>query len=322
MILIRTTVVLFGLLFLVPFTVVEAQSAVSNVLTEIKIEANPEFPRPGQTVQLSLNDYGSNTFGSEVNWYLDGEPVPAAQNQRNAQVVAGKAGETQTIEVELRTPTGGTIRLAQELTPIFLDIIIEPQTHVPAFYSGRALPSFGSMVNVTALVDGGNLDPNTLMYTWRINRNVVEGGSLRGGYKVDFMVPQGDFFTLALEIIRPTGQVVARRAYDIASVKPQLEFYEFNDVFGLSDSTIGSTYIPTRVTNTLQAAPYYLDINIYNQPDILEWKIDGQQVTTGTNPYQLTFSRQFSRGRSQIDFHVRSRTQLLQGVRDSVSITY
>ena len=310
------------LCLLLPVAEVSAQGEFSAQLSEVGIDANPEFPRPGQKVQLSLNDYGSNTFGAEVIWYLNGEVVPAAKNQRQTEIIAGKVGEEQVIEVELKTSVGGTIRFSRVLSPVYLDIIIEPQTHVPAFYQGRALPSFGSMVNVTAIVDGGNVDPSSLMYTWRVNRKVIEGGPLRGGYKVNFQVPQGDYFTLALEVSRIAGGVVARRAYHAASVKPQLQFYEYTELYGISPLTISDTFIPTNLTNTLQVSPYYLDIKTYNEPDFIEWKVNSQLVPTAANPYQLTFARQFSTGRSFIGFHVRNRTQLLQGAQGGISINY
>lgn len=314
--------ILITVLAFLPAAGLYAQNNLNDQLTNIGIETNPEFPRPGETVQLSLNDYGSNAFGSEILWYINGEPVSASQNQRKAEMVAGTAGVTQEIEVELRSPAGGVIRLNRSITPVFLDIIIEPQTHVPDFYLGRALPSFGSRINATALVNGGAIDPKSLLYTWRINRTVVDGGTLRGGYKVDFTAPQGDYFTLSLEVMRPSGEVVARRAYDVASVKPTVEFYEYSDLFGLSPLAITTAYIPTKPTNTLQATPYNLAIQTYNDPDILEWRVDSQVVSAGTNPYQLTFARQFTSGKSQVDFHVRNRTQLLQGVKGGLTISY
>ena len=51
---------------------------------ELTIELQPEFPRPGETVTATINDYSGGTYGSTIIWLLDDQAVPSATNQRSA----------------------------------------------------------------------------------------------------------------------------------------------------------------------------------------------------------------------------------------------
>lgn len=291
---------------------------------EIGITLSPSQPQPGAEVEASLSDYSSSLYGSSISWVLDGQVIPDAANQRNVTFTAGKAGETQTLQAILTTPEGTTRTLTNTISPVYLDIILEPQTRVPDFYAGRSLPSIGSMINATALVsDGSTIRTTDLIYTWQVGQTVLEGGPLRGGYKVSFEMPRGDQAVLSVRATEPNGTLVANRAVLVRSVMPTVHFYEVSSLFGVKPIVLTDSFTISGNTATVRAEPYHLDSRVFNNPDITEWEINNRSTDTGgNNPYQVTLQKTSSFGNTQLDFHVRDTSEVLQGARSSLRINF
>ncbi len=223
----------------------------------------------------------------------------------------------------LSKPGGGREVITTVIRPVYLDIIVEPQTRVPDFYLGRALPSIQSMVNVTALVNDGRFR-NDLVYTWRVNRKVLEGGPIRAQNKMSFEMPMGNEAILSLTVTEPTGRVLARRATFIPSVSPELRFHSVSSLYGVNTRAITGEYIMIGNSTTLRAEPYYLDSRVYNDPDVAQWQVNNIAAgNVGSNPYEVTIQRVGLPGVSTLNFHVRDTTrQVLQGADDSIQIRF
>ncbi len=297
-----------------------ADSLSGNNLT---IELQPEFPRPGEQVTATINDYSGGVYGSSIAWFLNGQAVPDATNQRQTTITADQDGQAQKVEVVLTKPGGSKSILSATINPVYLDIVIEPQTHVPDFYQGRALPSLGSTVNATALISGKGFRDTDLMYTWRLEQTVLQGGPIRGTNQVSFVTPMGQSFILSLQVTELDGTVVARRAILIPSVTPEIHFYEVSSLFGMSKRALDSSLPIIGNSVMVKAEPYNLDSRVYNDPAIHEWKIN-RSVTSnsGGNPYEVTLERVGSSGLSNLEFHVRDTKQVLQGAKDDIDINF
>ncbi len=289
---------------------------------ELLLEVQPEFPRPGEEVTVTINDYRGGVYGSTITWVFNGQVIPEAENKREVKVTAGELGTADVIEAVLTKPAGGREVLRNTIRPVYLDLIVEPQTRVPDFYLGRSLPSIQSLVNVTALVNDGRFRSD-LVYTWRLNRMVLEGGPIRGQNQMSFETPMGNESILSVTVTEPNGRVLARRAVFIPSVKPELRFHEINSLYGVNTRAINGQYTLTGNSTTLRAEPYFLDTRVYNNPDVAEWKINNVDAgVTGNNPYEVTLQQLGIAGVSSLDFHVRDRTQVLQGVEDGIQIRF
>ena len=162
------------LLLLIASPITSQAQFTGNLLVEsdVSLELQPAFPEPEKPVSITVSDIRSGGYGSAIKWYLDGVAIPNANNQRVVQITAGKAGTQQTIEATLTSQNGIVSKVKAVIKPIYVDFIVEPQTHVPDFYQGRSLPSVGSNVNLTALLsDGKKILTNNYIYTWQVNRN-------------------------------------------------------------------------------------------------------------------------------------------------------
>lgn len=290
--------------------------------TETSIEISPTSPKPGDIVTATLNDYGAGLFGASVVWRVDGQIVADATNRREAQVIVGNVGEETIVEVILSSPQGSERVIRQVIVPLYLDIVLEPQTHIPDFYQGRAHPSMGSLVNATALIYDGSYRERDYVYTWRLNRQVIEFGPLRGRNQVSFEMPRGRESTLALEIHRVNGEMVAKRAIIVPSVYPELYFYEVSSLYGVRPYAIKTTMSLLTNSTSLIAVPYNLDRRVYNAPAETAWSIGGAPYSSFANPYQVSIQRTDSAGRSNVSFLVRDTTEVLQTAKGSIRVEY
>lgn len=298
-----------------------AQSLTSDGINPAPdLELQPAYPSPGEKTTIRFNDYRSNTIGSEIRWFYNNSLITTANDRREVEVVAPAVG--QTIVVKMVLTTNGVSEVHNvTLKPLYLDLIIEPQTHVPDFYKGRALPSVGSQINVTALLGNGkNLDTNYI-YTWRINGAVYQGEGLRNKNSMSFLMPQGSNTTLSLQVSTYAGVVVAKRTILVPLAKPELHFYEINPLYGIGTVSVGDDFNLISNSAILRGEPYYLDSTVFNNPNVLSWTINGQPTEPDySNPYQVTMEKTGGGGEASLGFHVRSTIQLLQGIKGNITI--
>jgi hypothetical protein len=297
-------------------------NSVGSLAPEVSIALQPEYPRPGEEVTATLNDYRSVAFGNNISWRLNGELIPEGTNRRSVTFTAGDLGTTDRLEVVVVNDRGVGDTFFRNITPIYLDIVFEPQTRTPDFYLGRAIPSTGSLVNATALVNDGTFRTD-LVYTWRVGQVVVEQGPIRGRNQVTFETPRGDGAVVRLQVAEPNGTVLASRAVLMPSVHPELHFYEVSSLYGLSRRPIQTGATMTGNSFTVRAEPYFLDSRVFNDPDVKEWEVNRRTTgTVGANPYEITLQRTGGAGNTNVSFHVRSLDELLQGAEDGVFINF
>ncbi len=312
----------FTLLFLlsVPFlSMAQIGFEPQNELT-----ISPAYPKPGESFTVKVDDYAGGLFGAQISWYYNGAEVPNSLNQRSVTLNAVSLGQQGVVEAVFLTQTGAEQKLQKVIKPIYVDLIIEPQTRVPEWYEGRALPSFGSQINATVLVDDGDIvSPQNLIYSWSMNSKPVHGGPVRAQHKTSFPAPRGTDMILSVSVSRVNGEVLASRATRIPIVEPDLLFFERHSLYGLQKFPIKSSLGLIGNTVMIQAEPFNLDTRVYNRPDIATWDINGVETNNGaSSPYQITLQPSGAGGTSRVNFHVRSLETLSQGVDSSVNITF
>lgn len=312
--------VLFSLFFL-SFPLFSFAQFTGAINTGLAVELSPTHPSPNEGVTVSLNDYGGGAFGATIDWYYNDSRIDWAYNQRTITITAPNVTDTATIKAVLTKPNGATETVSKTITPYYLDVILEPQTHVPSFFKGRALPSVGSTVNATALLSGTELISGDYLYTWRINNTVIQGGPLRGGNRVSFEMPQDSYSTLSVTVTKLDGTVLAKRLLAVPVVMPKLLFYEVSTLYGMIPRAIKSPYVLFGNGATLRAEPYHLDSAVFNNPSVISWQVDNTPVSGGNNPYDINLERTETGGSATLLFRAQSTQKLLQGVKGELLIT-
>lgn len=316
-------VVAFCLIFTGPL-LAQAQISGGGFMQTASIVLEPAYPAPHSTFSANIDDYSLPGQTTSVSWKVNGAIIVGNNNLRTISLESGEVGELIKIEAILGLNGNQSMTLLKTVTPIYLDIIVEPQTRTPAFYLGRALPSIESQVNLNAIISGLSISSNDLVYAWEVNNQVIEGGPLRGRNSVAITVPRGNSFIVSLRITRLNGADVIKKTLRLPSVEPEVYFYEKSALYGLNSKSFDSLNL-TGNSATITAEPYYLALGTYNQPSLLEWAVDGKKsAAPANNPYEITLARPAGEGRgtSQVNFHIRNLNQLLQGARGQLRVNF
>lgn len=305
------TLLLLGL----PFVSAHAQINAAGIGAVAQIELIPAYPDPYGSVKATLNDYATDAAGGVVTWRINGVTQKELNNQRTINTLAGAPGIPFKIQATVTLANGSKQSVEKVVTPAYLDIVVEPQTRVPQFYPGRALPSFGSSVNLTAVANAGNTPKEGLVYTWTLNNTVLMGGPIRGQNQVTITMPRGEAL---VEVVaeRPSGGVVASKSVILYNTTPFLHFYTTNALYGMSIRPIKSTLPLIGNSTTVRAEPYYLDLRTYNRPDLIGWNIGGlPTLGQSSNPYEITLAG----APNTVGFLVQSTSEVMQGAESGFS---
>lgn len=308
------TGVLFTI-FLIP-TAAWAQFTASFTGNEsVTINTNPTYPAPGEVVTATLDDYALGIPFSTITWTVNGVVLENANNSRTITQTAPSVGEKMTIGVKITLPQGVTVGNEVNLIPLYTDIIIEPQTFTPQSYKGRALPTIGSLVRATALIQNktGMINPAQYSYLWKLNGTTIGGGGQAGGYQIAYTVPNGKNHTLTLEVYDRQGRLITRRGTNVTTSDVTLRLYEISPLYGLANTIIQNPLPVLGNTATLKAVPYNLDLRANAFNTLTEWRLRGNLIQTNSNdPYEITFEKT-NQTRSDISFKLRNKDALLQG---------
>jgi len=290
----------------------------------VVLNANPQFPSPFERVTIDLDDYSLGVAGSRITWEIDGVEQVELRNSRTIAAIAPDVGQEKRVRVRVTTPSNEVYTATYLIRPLYLDIIIEPYTFAPSWYQGRPLPSHGSQVLLTALLhdENGLLNPGNYTYVWTLENRVLNRGGIRGGFQQTITVPYGMNILLGLTVADARGQTIARRLITFPSVSVDLQFYEVNELFGLSHLAIGNSISMFGNSMTIRAVPYNLDTQVQNSQLFTEWRVDNRRQAVGAqNPFEITIVRS-GFGQSRVNFKFRHLESLLQGGDRTIIVNY
>ena len=322
----RLFVLLFlSVLILQPvLTTAQVGGSVADITGEnVSIILDPQYPNPGDTVTATVDDYALNASGATITWFFDGLSAPAVANSRTITFTAPAVSTPMNIVARLGFRDGKTLEAKRTITPLYLDLIIEPQTYTPIFYQGRALPTKGSLVNINALLQdkNGPVKSADYSYSWTLNSKSVYGGARPGGNWAQITVPHGQSSLITIAVQDRTGTTVARKVVAIPTVDMEVQFYEMNTLTGLRNQAITKSITISGNSTSIRATPYYLDLRAINDNLFTQWSINNRPVqTASSDPFEINLERGTS-GRAVVSFKLRNLNELLQSDEKSFEIT-
>jgi len=291
----------------------------ANIFSNLSIVLSPEFPNPGEIVTATIDDYSIGGTGNAISWRINGETQTDANNHRSITFDAPRAGESLTVSASL-SGTSGSHNTSRTITPYFLDLVVEPQTYTPYFYKGAAMPIFGSQVLLTALLhtQNGPVDASQYTYRWRLGTAVVNGGPVRGGFQTYVTLPQGRNHTISVDVQNNSGTIIARKTINIPVVDIEVQFYEYDALYGLHNRALrnGQPFVGSNMN--IQAVPYYMDnlrsVSEYN----MEWRVNNRLTgIVSDNPLEINLGA----NTQSINFKIRNTKALLQGGEASLNFS-
>jgi len=292
--------------------------------TGVTLATQPRIPEPFTETTIEMTAFSFDTVGSSITWLIDGVEDVSARNQRVITLTTKALGEATEITNIMRLRSGVEIITTETIIPARVDIVLEAETLVPAFYKGRPLPSIGSTVRAIAIPQtNNNAAPAAYSYEWRLGNEVLFNGPITGINVAEFEIGLNKNETLAVSVTDRSGVLVAHKTIVIPVTEPEVVFYEENPLRGVTGIALPSPYYLVGEETTVRAEPFYMSSNIFSANPLIEWEIDGRTVTNpSTDPQYLTLRKTGGIGSARVSFHIRNLQQLVQGVEDRFVIQF
>ncbi len=282
----------------------------------IALIAKPQFPAPYSVVEVSLDDYSVETTGASIAWYIDNVEQKEDRNERTLSFSAGALGEKTVVKVVLTRSSAPTLTSSLGIVPTVVDVVLEANTHVPSFYAGRPLPSSESTVRATALVHTNTAIPESVYtYTWSQGSTVLFGGPRKGKNSIELPVPRFSNDPLIVEVVDSTGTLVGRKSITINAVDPELHFYEYSPLRGLSRKEVMSPLPLIGEETTIHGEPFFMHTTISDRSADFLWKINDQETSHDEGaPNAITLRHVGGAGSAQVGLSIITKEQMPQFV--------
>ncbi len=315
---------IFGCLLCALLPVHTSAQAPSFVANSIYLESVPQYPEPNSSVNVSVNDYSVNTLGATISWFVNGVEQVTSKNERSIKVPTRELGTQEDVKVVLSRTNSPSLSATLTLTPVVIDIILEADTYIPSFYKGRALPSQDSSVRAIALVhdtDGGI--KNEYVYKWSLDDTVLMGGAVKGKNSINFVTPSFRDSELTVQIFDTNGKTVSKKSMTISAIDPEMHFYEYSSLRGLSERAAVSPLPFIAEEITLSGEPYFMNSRMDTNKMNFNWMLDNDFVTPdATTPNALTLRRNEGSGSSFVSLEIIMNSRIPQFVKQELQLIF
>ncbi len=300
----------------------------------IDVSISPAYPRPGETVTVSLSSYAVDLDRATITWYVDGVLSDSAPGMTILSLPVSSAGETTSIRTTISIGNAVYEKFLS-VTPQSIDLLWEAsQTYTPPFYKGKALPASGAFVKVIAVPHittqgGARISENNLVYTWSRN-NFKRDVQSQSGYgkstltmKKNILLPAE---TIAVEALSQSGTLGASAAISIPEVDPEIILYEEHPALGVRfhEALADGAVFEDRET-VLRAEPYFFSTYDLNRSSLsYDWSVGGVSVPSHwSNPGDLAIDvPEGTTGNTAVSLSITSPEYILQAFSETLSIIF
>src|SRR3989344_8158938 len=235
--------------FLIPILLIAAFIFLSSALAPLRalsqnftdpgaipILIEPEFPKPGNTVTISIEDYGPTMARTKISWFVNGTLTQEGVGLRQFSTRVGELGSATTVLIR----AGGNTRTVV-LRPAHVDLLSEAvESYTPPFYRGKGLAAHGARVKIIAYPfliapNGAKIPAKDLVYTWSQNGTVLGNSSGYGRNAIivanNSIVQQESLVTVTVASL--SNETQASGAILVSPAEPEVIFYEDHPLLGI-----------------------------------------------------------------------------------------
>ena len=206
----------------------------------MSLDAEPEYPSPGEefTVEASTPTFNKNS--AVFNWRINGrlQPEISGLGKNSITLTAGQIGSLINVKVRVIASSGARADAEKNILVSDLTLLWSAETYVPKWYKGKALPIPGSTVNVTALpnfvLGNQRFSSEDLIYRW----NIDDGPSTQESFgRQTFRIQMSEFsnssHTVNVTVEDPTRQIKKQASVTLNSYLPKILFYKSSPLGGV-----------------------------------------------------------------------------------------
>jgi hypothetical protein len=293
----------------------------------VNIKTNPKTPGENQEVTISLESYAVDLNSAKIVWYVDKDPQKEGIAEKTFTVHTGELGQKMTVDIVIFTAAGAKIDQQIVIAPAEIAILWEAQTFTPPFYKGKALPTFKSLVRITAIPRWNTLqsDPTQFSYKWTYNRTQGVGGGLGKNSVVIPVEWSNSQIPITLETSLAEAKLIGYENKNIQTSDTKLLFYEQAPLLGIQyDHALLGSINALGNEFAIHAVPYFFSTDNYlNNELVYTWKINGNNIAAGMDAMKMMLPKQGKGAESySVGLRIQSPKRILQEGNAQTSISF
>lgn len=245
--------------------------------------------RLGQTASISALTDNINNSTTSFFWYLDDILNQKQSGKSKTEFSFTTSRENHVVRLVIMQDNVKLTENAILISSYNISLVWNSETYVPPEYEGKALPSRGSRVTVTAIPDIKGYDAEDLLYTWYLDAESRVRRVLGEDEFSFFITKSADFMPVFVEVSNLSGSIIISQAVSIPIVRPSVLIYH-----QLSDKTariaLNKLFITPGESKKITAKPFNFQAKNIIDFDY-EWEFIGKKAKgEKRNPNLLTLT--------------------------------
>lgn len=233
--------------------------------------------RIGTAASVSASLENINTSSTDLSWYLDDILDQRQSGKSKTEFSFITTRENHIVRVVAMEGNEKITENSIAVNSYNVSLVWHADTYIPPEYEGKALPSRGSRVTVTAIPDIKGYTADQLLYTWYLDAESRVRGAA-GEQEFSFVVMNAtDFVPVFVEVSNPSGAITVMQAVSIPVVQPSVLIYHQQYQPSVETATTEISLNPGQSVD-LRAQPFNFHISGLNSLDYI-WKFIGKEST-------------------------------------------
>jgi hypothetical protein len=308
-----------------------AQSVPRFTAVDISLDVEPQNPDAFQEVTLTLKTFAIDLDIHNITWLVNGDEFTSGIGKKSITLKTGAYGQATNIQARINGQDGSIVLKNITLRPATVDVLWEAvDSYVPPFYQGKALPSRGAVIKVTAIpnliIGDEYLTHSNLDYTWSWNFNIKGSSS---GFNKQFMAIKNSVInrqeTVSVDVKNTSATVRGSGTTKISFFAPEILWYKNfsrSPQYDMRRAVSGNLSIGQNNAE-LVAVPYFFSVAPGKTLDSLlyQWRANDTIIAEDktVNKNQLSL-RPAGAGRTTLDLEVRHPVEGSQSTSASINI--
>lgn len=314
-------------LFIFTFNTQFTHAQVTGEIEQVSIKTDTNNPKPDQKVGIYLESYLLDLNSASIIWFVNGKNQAQGIGIKKIEITAPKIGTKMTILAIVKTAEGREIRKTYEIKTGSVDIVWETGGAAHPFFDGKIPYVYQNKVRFIAVphlsVDSKKeLDPKTLVYSWKLDGKYVEEGQGYGKQYIE--IQSGDIpknLNVSVSVYNRSQSEGSESSITLEPGDPSLSFYEVDSLYGVmyNKAIVGDKKMKNSEIEIL-AIPYGFNKNSRN---IFSWLINGVYQNDLQNNKSITLrTKKDIDGSSSIDLDIKNDDNILQGARSGFTVYF
>lgn len=301
---------------------------VQTSIDGVTIDTSNDNPKPGENLDVYIDSYLFDLNSASIVWTVNGKVDQKGVGVKRITIPAPKIGAITDVSVDIKGSDGREVKKAISVRSGYVDLIWESDGYVPPFYKGKTPFSYQNNVRITAIphlakTSGVEIDPKTLVYTWKLGGKYIDNG--QGYGKQSVVIEYGDIpkpLEITVDVINREQTLHTAGAMNLTPSEPSLLFYEEDSLYGIFyNKVLPTNFNLKNIEAKILAIPYGFNLN--NQEIDYNWSINNiEQSDLLKNRSIIIRTKGDTSGSSNLFLDIRNQDRILQGARGAFTINF